>query len=441
MRLSRYFLPILSDAPAGVEMPSHRLMLRAGLIRQAAAGIFAWLPLGLRVLERVCAVLKQEQVRAGAIEMLMPTVQPAKLWRESGRYSKYGKELLRVEDRHARKMLFAPTAEEAVTAIARDTIHSYRDLPKILFQIAWKFRDEVKPRHGTLYAREFLMKDAYSFDLDAVGARHSYNRMFVAYLRSFALLGVKAIPMRAGTGPMGGELSHEFIVLADRGASAVFYDCAYLDFAPPPPAVDFDDIVGLQGVVDAWTSHYAATDGMHEEAVFAEVPEDCRAVGRGIEVGHIFSLGTKYSEPMKALVTGPDDEDRPVHMGAYGIGASRLVAAIVEANHDEAGIVWPETVAPFDVALINLTIGHGATDAACERILADLEIGGLSVLYDDRDAPPSQKFATADLIGLPWQVVVGPNGLAEGRIELRSRANGRRETLAPIDLLPRLKRI
>lgn len=440
MRLSRYFLPILGDPPESAAVASHRLMLQAGLVRQGAAGIFAWLPLGLRVLEKVCTVIQEEQARAGSIEILMPTVQPAKLWRESGRYDKYGKELLRIEDRNARKMLFAPTAEEAVTEIVRDTIHSHAELPKILFQIAWKFRDEVKPRQGTIFAREFLMKDAYSFDLDPVGARHSYNRMFVAYLRTFAALGLKAIPMRAGSGPMGGDLSHEFIVLAEKGESAVFFDRAYLDFEPPPPAIDFDDVVGLQGVVDAWTSHYAATDGMHEQAVFAEVPKESRISGRGLEVGHIFYLGTKYSEPMKALVVGPNDEERPLHMGAYGIGVSRLVAAIVEASHDEAGIVWPDVVAPFDVALINLNVGHAATDNACEQIFAELQIGGLSVLYDDRDMPPTHKFATADLIGLPWQVVVGPNGMAEGRIELRRRATGRRETLAPIDLLPRLKR-
>ena len=441
MRLTRYFLPTLRETPKEAEIVSHRLMLRAGLVRQEAAGIYAWLPLGLRVLDRVCAIIREEQNRSGAIEILMPTIQPADLWRESGRYEAYGKEMLRVRDRHDRDMLYGPTAEEVVTEIFRASARSYKDLPKNLYQISWKFRDEVRPRFGTMRSREFLMKDAYSFDLDQAGACHAYNKMFVAYLRTFAAMGLKAIPMRADTGPIGGDLSHEFIILAGTGESAVFCDRAYLDFDIPPATIDFDDVHGLQGTVDAWTSHYAATDEMHDEAVFAEVPEEARMSARGIEVGHIFYFGTKYSAPMKAVVAGPDGREQPVHMGSYGIGPSRLVPAIVEASHDEAGIVWPDAVAPFDVALINLKAGDRAVDAACAGIEAQLQAAGLTVLHDDRDERPGAKFATADLIGLPWQVVVGPKGLAEGKVEVKRRATGERESLAPVDLLARLRRI
>ncbi|MEH3144799.1 MAG: proline--tRNA ligase [Methylobacterium frigidaeris] len=439
MRLSRYFLPILRETPKEAEIVSHRLMLRAGMIRQEAAGIYAWLPLGLRVLNRVNAVIRAEQERSGAIEILMPTIQSADLWRESGRYDAYGKEMLRLRDRHERDMLFGPTNEEMVTEIFRSAVRSYKDLPKNLYHIQWKFRDEVRPRFGTMRSREFLMKDAYSFDLDQAGARHSYNKMFVAYLRTFARLGLKAIPMRAETGPIGGDLSHEFIILAQTGESEVFCDQAYLDFEIPPVTTDFDDVPGLQAVVDHWTSRYAATSEMHDAAAFAEVPDAARMAARGIEVGHIFYFGTKYSEPMGAKVTGPDGVERPVHMGSYGIGPSRLVAAIIEASHDESGIIWPDSVAPFDVGLLNLKVGDAATDAACAAIRADLEEGGLSVLYDDRDERPGGKFATADLIGLPWQVVVGPKGLAEGKVELKRRATGERETLAPAELLARLR--
>lgn len=441
MRLSRYFLPILRETPKEAEIVSHRLMLRAGMIRQEAAGIYAWLPLGLRVLERVCKVIRTEQDRSGAIEILMPTIQAADLWRESGRYEAYGKEMLRLKDRHERDLLYGPTAEEVVTEIFRASARSYKDLPKNLYQISWKFRDEVRPRFGTMRSREFLMKDAYSFDLDQAGARHAYNKMFVAYLRTFEALGLRAIPMRADTGPIGGDLSHEFIILANTGESEVFCDRAYLDMPVPPPSVDFDDVAGLQGVVDAWTSHYAATDEMHDAAAFAEVPEADRLSARGIEVGHIFYFGTKYSAPMKAVVAGPDGQERPVHMGSYGIGPSRLVAATIEASHDDAGIIWPDAIAPFDVALINLKVGDGACDAACAEIQAALETAGLTVLYDDRDDRPGAKFATADLIGLPWQVIVGPKGLADGRIELKRRATGERETLDPVDLPARLRRV
>ncbi|PVE23267.1 proline--tRNA ligase [Microvirga sp. KLBC 81] len=438
MRLSRYFLPILRETPKEAEIVSHRLMLRTGMIRQEAAGIYAWLPLGLRVLNKVNAIVREEQDRSGAIELLMPTIQSADLWRESGRYDAYGKEMLRIQDRHEREMLFGPTNEEMITEIFRGYVRSYKDLPLNLYHIQWKFRDEVRPRFGVMRSREFLMKDAYSFDLDQAGAVHSYNRMFVAYLRTFARMGLKAIPMRADTGPIGGNLSHEFIILASTGESEVFCHADYLNYEIPPADTNFDDIPGLQSTVDKWTSLYAATSEMHDQTAFDAVPADRKMSARGIEVGHIFYFGTKYSEPMGAKVMGPDGQERPVHMGSYGIGPSRLIAAIIEASHDENGIIWPEAVAPFDVAILNLKVGDSGTDAASERLYRELSAAGYDVLYDDRDERPGGKFATADLIGVPWQVLIGPKSLAEGKVELKNRATGARELLSVDDVAARL---
>lgn len=438
MRLSRYFLPILRETPKEAEIVSHRLMLRAGMMRQEAAGIYAFLPLGLRVLQKVCAIVREEQDRSGAIEMLMPTIQSADLWRESGRYDAYGKEMLRIKDRHEREMLFGPTNEEMITEIFRAYVRSYKDLPLNLYHIQWKFRDEVRPRFGLMRGREFLMKDAYSFDLDQDRARHAYNRMFVAYLRTFARMGLKAVPMVAETGPIGGNLSHEFIVLASTGESEVFCHKDYLDFPIPDESVDFEHIAGLRALVDKWTSLYAATSEKHDAAAFAKLPADKRISARGIEVGHIFYFGTKYSEPMRAVVTGPDGTEHVVHMGSYGIGPSRLVAAIIEASHDEAGIVWPESVAPFKVAILNLKQGDGATDAACEKLYAALRAQGTDVLYHDLDERPGSKFATADLIGVPWQILVGPKGLASGQVEVKRRADGGRDMMAADAALARL---
>jgi prolyl-tRNA synthetase len=437
MRLSRYFLPILRETPKEAEIVSHRLMLRAGMIRQEAAGIYAWLPLGLRVLTKINQVIREEQNRAGAIELLMPTIQSADLWRESGRYEDYGKEMLRIKDRHEREMLFGPTNEEMITEIFRAYVRSYKDLPLNLYHIQWKFRDEVRPRFGVMRSREFLMKDAYSFDLDAEGARHSYNRMFVAYLRTFLRLGVTAIPMVADTGPIGGNLSHEFIILASTGESEVFCHKDYLGFPPPPETIDFDDRAAVQAVVDKWTSLYAATSEKHDDAAFAALPEAARLSARGIEVGHIFYFGTKYSEPMKAVVNGPDGKEHAIHGGSYGIGPGRLAAALIEANHDEAGMIWPEAVAPFKVGLANLKVGDGATDAACARIYSALETAGVDVLYDDRDERPGAKFATLDLIGLPHQILVGPRSLADGKVELKDRRSGARDLVSVEDAIRR----
>ncbi len=440
MRLSRYFMPTLREPPREAEIVSHRLMLRAGMMRQEAAGIYAMLPLGLRVLRKIEQIVREEQNRSGAIELLMPTMQSADLWRESGRYDAYGKEMLRIKDRHERDMLFGPTNEEMITEIFRASVRSYKDLPLNLYHIQWKFRDEVRPRFGLMRGREFLMKDAYSFDVDKAGATHSYNKMFVAYLRTFARLGLKSIPMRADTGPIGGDLSHEFIVLASTGESEVFCHKNYLDMTVPPADVNFDDIAGLQGIVDEWTSHYAATSDMHDAAAFTQVPADSQVSARGIEVGHIFYFGTKYSAPMKAVVATKDGKEVPVHMGSYGIGPSRLVAAIIEASHDDAGIVWPEAVAPFKVAILNLKKGDAGTDGACEELYRGLTEKGIDVLYDDTDKGAGAKFANADLIGLPWQVMVGPRGLAEGKVEVKNRKTGEKELMSPAAALDRLSR-
>jgi len=430
MRLSRYFLPILKETPKEAEIASHRLMQRAGMIRQEAAGIYAWLPLGLRVLHKICAVVRQEQNRAGALEVLMPTLQPADLWRESGRYDDYGKEMLRIRDRHDRDMLYGPTNEEMITEIFRASVRSYKDLPLNLYHIQWKFRDEVRPRFGVMRSREFLMKDAYSFDLDQAGARHSYNRMFTAYLRTFKRMGLTAIPMLADTGPIGGDLSHEFIIFASTGESEVFCHRDYLTFETPPENIDFDDAAAMQAVFDKWTSLYAATSEKHDAAAFEKLPPEAAITARGIEVGHIFYFGIKYSLPMKAVVNGPDGKEHFVHMGSYGIGPSRLAAALIEANHDEAGPIWPEEVAPFRVGLINLKVSDAACDGACKRLYNALEGAGLDVLYDDRDERPGAKFATMDLVGAPHQVIVGPKSLSEGKVELKTRRGGERELVS-----------
>jgi prolyl-tRNA synthetase len=438
MRLSRYFLPISRETPKEAELVSHRLMLRAGMIRQEAAGIYAWLPLGLRVLSKISAIVRQEQDRAGAIELLMPTVQSADLWRESGRYEDYGKEMLRIKDRHERDMLYGPTNEEMITEIFRAYVRSYKDLPLNLYHIQWKFRDEVRPRFGVMRSREFLMKDAYSFDIDMAGARHSYNKMFVAYLRTFARLGLTAIPMVADTGPIGGDLSHEFIILASTGESEVYCHKDYLSFSPPPEDIEFDSAGVVQAVVDKWTSLYAATSEKHDPAAFGKLDASQQVSARGIEVGHIFYFGTKYSLPMNAVVNGPDGKEHAVHGGSYGIGPSRLVAALIEAGHDEAGIIWPDSVAPFAVGLANLKVGDGATDAVCARIYGALTKAGIDVLYDDRDERPGAKFATLDLIGLPNQIIVGPKSLADDKVEIKNRRSGARELIGVDDAIARL---
>jgi prolyl-tRNA synthetase len=438
LRFSRAFLPVLKESPSDAQIVSHKLMLRAGLIRQTAAGIYAWLPLGFRVLKKIEQIVREEQDRAGAQEMLMPTLQSADLWRESGRYDAYGPEMLRIRDRHEREMLYGPTNEEMLTAIVRDEMKSYRDLPRTLYHIQWKFRDEVRPRFGVMRGREFLMKDAYSFDLDEAGARLSYYTQMLAYLRTFQRLGIRAVPMKAASGPIGGDLSHEFIVLAPTGESEVFYDSAFEDMDWNRTDVGYDDPAALHNFFEDVNSTYAATDETHEEDRWAEISTERRRTGRGIEVGHIFYFGDKYSKTMGLKVSGPDGQMVTPMMGSYGVGVSRLVAAIIEASHDDAGIIWPESVAPWTVGIVTMRQDDEATTAAAEGLYAKLSAAGVDVLYDDRDDRGGVKLGTMDLLGLPWQVIIGPRGIAGGTVELKRRATGEREDVSVESALARL---
>jgi len=438
MRWSQAFLPVLKESPSDAQIVSHKLMLRAGLVRQTAAGIYAWLPLGFRVLKKIEQIVREEQDRAGALEMLMPTLQSADLWRESGRYDAYGPEMLRIKDRHDRDMLYGPTNEEMLTAIVRDEMKSYRDLPRTLYHIQWKFRDEVRPRFGVMRGREFLMKDAYSFDLDEAGARQSYYTQMLAYLRTFQRMGIQAVPMKAASGPIGGDLSHEFIVLAPTGESEVFYDAAYDEFDWQQSDLRYGDAAGLQGLFDRVNSTYAATDETHDEAAWANVSADKQRTGRGIEVGHIFYFGEKYSSVMGLKVSGRDGAPVVPHMGSYGVGVSRLVGAIIEASHDDAGIIWPEAVAPWRVGLVTMRQDDEPTVAAAEDLYAKLNAAGVETLYDDRDERGGVKLGSMDLIGLPWQVVIGPRGVAAGTVELKRRSTGEREELSVESAFARL---
>ncbi|SCZ54398.1 proline--tRNA ligase [Epibacterium ulvae] len=431
MRLSRYFLPVLKENPSEAQIVSHRLMLRAGMIKQSSAGIYSWLPLGFKVLKKIESIVHDEQIRAGHIPMLMSTMQSADLWRESGRYDDYGQEMLRIKDRHDRDMLFGPTNEEMITDIFRSHVSSYKDLPLTMYQVQWKFRDEVRPRFGVMRGREFYMKDGYNFDLTKEDALHAYNRHLVSYLRTYERMGLQAIPMRADGGPIGGDYTHEFLVLAETGESEVFYDSAVTDLTFGDREIDYDSVEQCQGVLEEFTSKYARTDETHEEALFNEVPEERRRSARGIEVGQIFYFGTKYSESMGATVQGPDGKPTPVHMGSHGIGVSRLLGAIIEANHDDNGIIWPEGVTPFHCGIVNLKQGDEAADAACNDLYKAMTAAGLDPLYDDRKERAGGKFATMDLIGLPWRITVGPRGLKNGVVELTSRRSGESEELAP----------
>ncbi|RST31120.1 proline--tRNA ligase [Sphingomonas ginkgonis] len=438
MRWSSAFLPVLKESPADAQIVSHKLMLRAGLVRQTAAGIYAWLPVGWRVLRKIEQIVREEQDRAGAQELLMPTMQSAELWRESGRYDAYGPEMLRIRDRHEREMLFGPTNEEMITALFRDDVSSYRDLPRTLYHIQWKFRDEVRPRFGVMRGREFLMKDAYSFDLDEAGARQSYYTQLLAYLRTFQRLGIRAVPMKAASGPIGGDLSHEFIVLAPTGESEVFYDAAFEGFDWNQADVAYGDAEGLTRLFEQVSGTYAATDETHDAARWSQVPAEKQRTGRGIEVGHIFYFGDKYSKAMGLKVSGPDGRPLTPMMGSYGIGVSRLVGAIIEASHDDSGIVWPEAVAPWTVGLVTMRADDGPSSAAADDLYAKLNAVGVDTLYDDRDERGGVKLGSMDLLGLPWQVIVGPRGIANGVVELKNRRTGEREELSAEAVLNRL---
>ncbi len=437
MRLSRYFLPTLREDPKEAEIVSHRLMLRAGMVRQASAGIYSWLPLGFRVLKNIERIVSEEQTRAGSHELLMPTIQSADLWKQSGRYDDYGKEMLRIRDRHDREMLYGPTNEELITDIFKNAVRSYKDLPQLMFHTQWKFRDEIRPRFGIMRGREFLMKDGYSFDLTPEAGRRSYNKMFVSYLRTFERLGLKAIPMAADTGPIGGDMSHEFIILADTGESEVFCHKDLVEMQAPGSDLDYES--DLEPIISAWTSKYAATDEKHDDTEFeSQVPEDKRITARGIEVGHIFFFGSKYSEPLGCLVQDSEGKQVAVESGSYGIGVSRLVGGIIEASHDENGIIWPESVSPFKVGLINLKAGDEKTDAVCTDLYETMSDSGIEVLYDDTDERAGAKFSKMDLIGLPWQIIVGPKGVAAGEFELKNRRSGERVSLGRDAVLARM---
>ncbi|MGR3550388.1 proline--tRNA ligase [Pseudooceanicola sp.] len=441
MRLSRYFLPVLKETPADAQIVSHRYMLRAGMIRQASAGIYSWLPLGFKVLRKIEQIVHEEQQRAGHIPMLMPTLQSADLWRQSGRYDAYGPEMLRISDRHDREMLYGPTNEEMITDIVASYVTSYKALPLTLYHIQWKFRDEVRPRFGVMRGREFLMKDGYNFDLTKEDALHAYNRHLVSYLRTYERMGLQAIPMRADSGPIGGDYTHEFLVLAETGESEVFYDSEITDLKFGDREIDFDDKAQCQAVLEEFTSRYARTDETHEEAVFNEVPEARRRSARGIEVGQIFYFGTEYSEKLGAYVQNSEGAKVPLHMGSHGIGVSRLLGAIIEASHDDKGIIWPEGVTPFHVGIVNLKQGDAEVDGACESLYSAFTDLGLEPLYDDRDERAGNKFANMDMIGLPWRITVGPRGLKNGVVELTSRRTGESEELPPEEAVKRVAEI
>jgi prolyl-tRNA synthetase len=441
MRLTRYFLPVLKDNPAEAQIVSHRYMLRAGMIKQQAAGIYSWLPLGFKVLRRIEQIVHEEQARAGHIPLLMPTLQPADLWRESGRYDDYGQEMLRIKDRQGRDMLYGPTNEEMITDIFRAHVGSYKDLPLTLYHIQWKFRDEMRPRFGVMRGREFLMKDGYNFDLTKEDALHAYNRHLVSYLRTYERMGLQAIPMRADSGPIGGDDTHEFLVLAETGESEVFYDAQVTDIKLGAREIDYDDKAQCEAVMQEFTSLYARTDETHDVAQFEAIPEERRKSARGIEVGQIFYFGTKYSDAMGANVVTPDGGKVPVHMGSHGIGVSRLLGAIIEASHDDKGIIWPEGVTPFHCGIVNLKQGDADTDAACEAMYKALQKAGLDPLYDDLDERAGAKFATMDLIGLPWRITVGPRGLKNGVVELTSRRTGESVELTADDAVARIVEI
>ena len=429
MRLSHYFLPLLKEVPSDASIVSHQLMLRTGMVKQVSAGIYSWLPLGFKVMRRIEQIVREEQNRIGALEMLMPTIQPAELWRDSGRYDDYGEEMLRIKDRSGRDLLYGPTNEEVITDIFRSFVKSYKEVPQMLYHIQWKFRDERRPRFGVMRGREFLMKDAYSFDIDEQAALVSYYKMFVAYLNTFARLSLKAIPMRADTGPIGGNLSHEFIILADTGESAVYCDSQLVDM--PAPGFDIDINGDLSRHFHSRTNLYAAADDIHDVELFDKmVPKDRQLCARGIEVGHVFYFGDKYTKPMQARVNTEQGDMQYLHMGSYGIGVSRLVGAIIEASHDEVGIIWPKSITPFGVGIINLKTEDDTCTQFCDDLYANCLQANLDPLYDDKNERGGIKFSRMDLIGLPYQIIVGPRGLKEGLVELKDRATDERENLS-----------
>ncbi len=441
VQLSNYLMPTLRETPEDASIISHQYMLRAGMIRQASSGIYSWLPLGQRVLQKISQIIREEQNLAGAHELLMPTIQSAELWQKSGRYDDYGKEMLRITDRHSRPMLYGPTNEEQITQIFAESVKSYRELPKLVYHIQWKFRDEIRPRFGVMRGREFLMKDGYSFDLDKESAMLAYHKMFIAYLRTYARMGLKAIPMRAPTGPIGGDTSHEFIVLSETGESEVFCDRALINIDPLAQEVDFTS--DLDPIIAQWTQKYTATDESHNQEQFeAEVTPNNRIVTRGIEVGHIFFFGDKYAKAMNAFVTDKNGKSLPLQSGSYGIGVSRLLGAIIEVHHDDKGIIWPEAVAPFLTGIIELKPEDQDTHLITQKLYQDLRNHGVEVLWDNRtNINAGAKFNDMDLIGLPWQIIIGPKSIKDGLVELRKRSSNELSMLSPDAAVQKLTEI
>lgn len=418
MKFSQFFLRTRKEAPKEAQIVSHQLMLRTCMIHQTNAGIYSWLPLGLRVLKKVENIIRDELNKAGAQEILMPTIQPAELWHKSGRYDAYGKEMLRIKDRHDRDMLYGPTAEEVVTDIADAHLKSYRDLPHNLYQIHWKFRDEIRPRFGIMRGREFLMKDAYTFDANFEAAQKTYSYMFDTYLKIFQRMDLNAIPVRADSGAIGGDLSHEFHVVADTGESGLYYDKQI-------EAVRNSGLLSLEKM----RTLYAASDEMHD-GKNCPVTSDQLIEKRGIEVGHVFYLGTKYSQAMNFALMGEDGQPFHPHMGCYGIGVTRVVGALIEANHDANGIIWPLPVAPFTVGIINMNQKDDNCHRLCEQLYTTFMHSGVEVIYDDRDERGGVKFADMDLIGIPWQIIVGPRDAAQNQVEIKNRRTGEKMSLS-----------
>ena len=438
MLWSNYFNPTQKEKPIDAKIPSHQLMIRSGMIKQESAGIYSWLPIGLKVLKKIEKIVREEQEKAGAIEILMPTLLSSELWSESGRYDSYGDEMLRITDRHSRTLVYGPTNEEQVPEIFRKYIKSYKSLPLNLFHIQWKFRDEVRPRFGVMRGREFLMKDAYSFDLNQEEAKLSYYKMFIAYLKTFKRLGLNAIPVAADSGPIGGNLSHEFSIIAETGESEIFCDRNLLE-------IDIDENIynsneKIISVVENYLNFYSATDDKHDEKKFNNlVSKNNQLNGRGIEVGHIFSFGDKYSNPMKASISGSDGKISDVFMGSYGIGVSRLVAAIIETSNDEKGIIWPTSVAPFLVNIINLKNKDDNCKNKCLEIHNNLAKNDIESIIDDRDESAGKKFSDSDLIGFPATIIVGPRELENGNVEIRFRKEGSNQILPYSNVLKIIK--
>ena len=437
MYLSKLFIPITKDVPSDAKIKSHQLMLRTGMIKQSSTGIYSWLPLGFKIMKKIEKIVREEQNLIGAQEMLMPTIQSSEIWKESGRYEDYGEEMLRIKDRQGREMLYGPTNEELITDIFRSSVKSYKSLPQILYHIQWKFRDEIRPRFGVMRCREFFMKDAYSFDISDENAKKSYNKMFYSYIRTFKRLGLQAIPMAADTGPIGGDLSHEFVILAETGESQIFADKKVFE-------INFDKYdtseKSLQKMREDYSSIYAVTDEKYNEKDFSKnVKKENQIKTRGIEVGHIFYFGDKYSKPLNCLIDTQAGKKISVKMGSYGIGISRLVGATIEANYNNDVMKWPKSISPFEVVIIpSISKSNEENLIKAEKIYKDLKKQNIDALLDDVDESMSNKFKKHDLIGIPYQIIIGSKS-EQGRFEFKE-LNSQTEMLSLESIKSKLKK-